>query len=63
MTVAMAAQLGLLGEMKQDPNKVPVENRSFAELGNNGGYGGGYGGEGMQGPGGYGTGDGGYGPQ
>ena len=29
MTVAMAAELGLLGSMYQDPSKVPVESRSF----------------------------------
>lgn len=63
MTVAMAAELGLLGNMKQDPSKVSVENRAFAPMGDIGGFGGGYGGEGVQGPGGYGRGDGGYGPQ
>ena len=43
MTVAMAAQLGLLGTMHQDPTNVPVENRSGAPVGNDfGGRGGGY---------------------
>lgn len=43
MTVAMAAQLGLLGTMYQDPTNVPVENRSGAPVGNDfGGRGGGY---------------------
>ncbi len=43
MTAAMAAQLGLLGTMYQDPTNVPVENRSGAPVGNDfGGRGGGY---------------------
>jgi len=40
MTVAMAASLGLLGNMYQDPSKVPVEDRQGVPVGgyNIGGY-------------------------